>query len=71
MKIKVQHTIYRGRPVLSLYDLDAPEEYRNYSILSIGIRKAKAIVAVQDEIKEFIKKNEDKNGKVHSDTKNV
>lgn len=68
MKIKVQETTYRGRPVLSLYDLDASEEYRNYAILNIGIRKAKAIVAAHEEIKEFIKKNEDKNGKNNSNS---
>lgn len=71
MKIKVQETTYRGRPVLSLYDLDVSEEYRNYAILNIGLRKAKAIMAVTEEINNFIKKNEDKNGKIHSDTKDV
>lgn len=71
MKIKVQETIYRGRPVLSLYDLDTSEDYRNYAILNIGLRKAKAIVAVMEEIEKFIEKNEDKNGKIHSDTQDV
>lgn len=71
MKIKVQETTYRGRPVLSLYDLDASEEYRKYAIVNIGLRKAKAILAVMEEIENFIKKNEDKNGKIHSDTKEL
>lgn len=71
MKIKVQETIYRGRPVLSLYDLDASEEYRNYAIVNIGLRKAKAILAVKEEIEKFIKKNEDKNGKIHSNSQEL
>lgn len=68
MKIKVEETTYRGRPVLSLYDLDASEEYRNYAILNIGVRKAKAIIAAKEEIAKFIKKNEEKNGKIHSNS---
>lgn len=68
MKIKVQETTYRGRPVLSLFDLDASEEYRNYAILNIGVRKAKAIIAARHEIEQFIKKNEDKNGKNNSNS---
>lgn len=68
MKIKVEETTYRGRPVLSLYDLDASEEYRNYAILNIGVRKAKAIIAAKEEIAKFIKKNEDKNGKNNSNS---
>ncbi len=68
MKIRVKETIYRGRPVLSLFDLDAPEGYKEYSILNIGIRKAKAIMAAKEEISQFIKKNEDKNGKIYSNS---
>ena len=58
MKIKIKESTYRGRPVLSLYDLEAPEEYKEYAICTIGLRKAKAVVCVVDEIKNFIKKNE-------------
>lgn len=71
MKIIVKQTVYRGRPVLSIYDLDANEEYRNYPILNIGVRKAKAILCATDEIKKFINKNEEKNGKVHRNIEEV
>lgn len=70
MKIKIKETTYRGRPVLSLYDLEASEEYREYPILTIGIRKAKAILCVTDEIKAFANK-ERRDGKIHSDIKDV
>lgn len=70
MKIKIKETTYRGRPVLSLYDLDASEEYREYPILTIGIRKARAILCVTDEIKAFANK-ERKDGKVHRNIEEV
>ena len=70
MKIKIKETFYRGRPVLSLYDLDASEDYRDYPVLTIGIRKAKAILAVTEEIKNFVSKGE-KNGKIHSTSKDL
>lgn len=57
MKIKIKETNYRGRPVLSLYDLETSEEYREYPIITIGIRKAKAISCVFEEIKGFVKKH--------------
>ena len=63
MKIKVKESTYRGRPILSLYDLDAKEEYKNYAILSIGVRKAKAILAVKEELEKFIQKNEEQKWK--------
>ena len=63
MKIGIKESNYRGRPVMSLYDLEATEEYRQYPILTIGKRKAKAIVSVIEEIKNFIKKNEDEKWK--------
>lgn len=63
MKIMVKKGVFRGRPVLSLYDLDASEEYKNYAILNIGVRKAKAIMAVKNEIEEFIKENEEQKWK--------
>ena len=65
MKVKIQESIYRGRPILQLYDEEAREEYKNYPLVSIGLRKAKALMAVKEEINEFIKKNEEKNGKIH------
>ena len=68
MKIKIQESIYRGRPILQLYDEEAREEYKNYPLLSIGLRKAKALMAVKEEIREFIKKNEEQNGKIHSNS---
>lgn len=58
MKIKIKETIYRGRPIIQLFDEDASDEYKKYPLLSIGIRKAKALMAVKEEIKEFISKNE-------------
>ena len=67
MKIRIKESLYRGRPVLSLYDLDSTEEYRDYPILTIGTRKAKAILCVIDEIKNFANKG-DKNGKIHSNS---
>ena len=67
MKIRIKETIYRGRPVLSLYDLEASEDYREYPVLTIGIRKAKAILAVTEEIKKFVSKGE-QNGKIHSNS---
>lgn len=66
MKIRIQESTYRGRPIIQLFDEDVSEEYKNYPLISIGLRKAKAIIAANDEIKNFIKKNEEKNGKVHS-----
>lgn len=63
MKIKVKESVYRGRPVLSLYDLESKEEYKNYPILSIGVRKAKAILAVKEELEKFIQKNEEQKWK--------
>ena len=65
MKIKIQESVYRGRPILQLFDEDAPEDYKSYPLLSIGLRKARAVIAVNEEIKQFIKKNEEKNGKIH------
>ena len=63
MKIKIKESVYRGRPVLSLYDLESKEEYKNYPILSIGVRKAKAILAVKEELEKFIQKNEEQKWK--------
>lgn len=71
MKIKTKESNYRGRPVLSLYDLEASEEYREYPIVTIGIRKAKAITCVFDEIKNFVKKHGEENGKVYRNSKDV
>lgn len=68
MKVKIQESTYRGRPILQLFDEDVSEEYRKYPLVSIGLRKAKALMAVKEEIHEFIKKNEEKNGKVHSNS---
>lgn len=68
MKVKIQESTYRGRPILQLFDEDASEEYRKYPLVSIGLRKAKALMAVKEEIHEFIKKNEEKNGKIHSNS---
>lgn len=68
MKVKIQESTYRGRPIIQLFDEDAPEEYKSYPMLSIGLRKAKALMAVKEEIHEFIKKNEEKNGKIHSNS---
>lgn len=68
MKVKIQESTYRGRPILQLFDEDVSEEYRKYPLVSIGLRKAKALMAVKEEIHEFIKKNEEKNGKIHSNS---
>lgn len=68
MKVRIQESIYRGRPILQLYDEEAREEYKNYPLLSIGLRKAKALMAVKEEVQEFIKKNEERNGKIHSNS---
>ena len=66
MKIRIQESIYRGRPIIQLFDEDAQEEYKNYPLLSIGLRKAKAVMAVKEEIQKFINTNEEQNGKIHS-----
>ena len=66
MKIRIQESVYRGRPIIQLFDEDAQEEYKNYPLLSIGLRKAKAVMAVKEEIQKFINKNEEQNGKIHS-----
>lgn len=68
MKVRIQESIYRGRPILQLFDEDVSEEYRKYPLVSIGLRKAKALMAVKEKINEFIKKNEEKNGKIHSNS---
>lgn len=68
MKVKIQESIYRGRPILQLFDEDVSDDYKNYPLISIGLRKAKALMAVKEEINEFIKKNEEKNGKIHSNS---
>lgn len=56
MKIKIKETTYRGRPVISLYDLECNEEYKEYPIITLGVRKAKAILAAKDEISNFVKR---------------
>lgn len=68
MKVKIKESTYRGRPIIQLYDEEAQEEYKSYPLISIGLRKAKALMAVKEEIYEFIKKNEEKNGKIHSNS---
>lgn len=65
MKVRIQESTYRGRPILQLFDEDVSDDYKNYPLISIGLRKAKALMAVKEEINEFIKKNEEKNGKIH------
>jgi len=58
MKIKIQESTYRGRPVIQLFDEDASEDNKKYPLMSMGLRKAKAVLAAKEEIHEFIKKNE-------------
>jgi len=59
MKIEIKRTTYRGRPIIQLFDRDVDNEYANYPILSVGIRKVKAILSVVEELKEFEKENEE------------
>lgn len=58
MKIKIQESTYRGRPVIQLFDEDASEDNKKYPLISMGLRKAKAVLAVKEELHAFIKKNE-------------
>lgn len=58
MKIKIQESTYRGRPVIQLFDEEASEDNKKYPLISMGLRKAKAVLAVKEELYEFIKKNE-------------
>lgn len=59
MKVEIRKTLYRGRPIIQLFDKDANPEYANYPIMSIGIRKVKAILACVDELEKFSKENEE------------
>ena len=59
MKVEIKRSTYRGRPIIQLFDKDSSPEYQNYPILSVGVRKATAILAVVDEIKKFVKDNKE------------
>ena len=68
MKIRISESTYRGRPILQMFDEEASEDYKKYPLLSIGLRKARAILAVKEEIQKFIKKHGEQNGKIHSNS---
>ena len=59
MKVEIKRTTYRGRPIIQLFDKDVDSEYANYPILSVGIRKVTAILAVIDELKKFSEDNKE------------
>lgn len=59
MKVEVRKTLYRGRPIIQLFDKDASPEYANYPILSMGVRKVNAILACVDELRKFSNENEE------------
>lgn len=56
MKIRVVESTYKERPVLQIFDDDSKPEYKDVPILNLGLRKAKAVIAVQDQISDFINK---------------
>lgn len=59
MKVEIRKTLYRGRPIIQLFDKDVSEEYANYPILSMGVRKVNAILACIEELEKFSKENEE------------
>lgn len=56
MNIKVKELEFKNKPVLALYDEDGSEKQKKYPIMTIGIKKAKAIVAGFEHIKKFVEK---------------
>lgn len=68
MKIRVQETTYRGRPIIRLFDEDVAPEYKDYPLLTLGLRKAKAVMSIFGEIENFINKHGEQNGKIHSNS---
>lgn len=59
MKIEIKKSTYRGRPIIQLFDRDANEEYSKYPVISVGVRKVNAILAVIEELKEFANENKE------------
>jgi len=58
MKIRIEESTFKGRPIISLYDDEATGDNKRYPLLTMGLRKAKAVCLTINNIDTFIKKHE-------------
>lgn len=50
---------YAGKPVLAIREVDEiGTKYGVYPVISMGLKKAKAVIKHIDEIKKFVEENE-------------
>lgn len=57
MRIRVEEQEYKGRPVISIYNEDAGEEYKKYALVTLGVYKASGVIEAIEEIKKFVEKH--------------
>ena len=58
MKTEIELGEFKGNPVITIHELDQSGNRKPYPLISVGIKKAKAIVHHLEDIEDFIDNND-------------